>query len=232
VTGEVEHHDHVTVILGELRRPLPPEAENRVQEIWSAATAENPTLRDGTILFADGSGGPDLQASPGPYRHYLARRRDPSLMAAIPGPALGVSGVTLFEDGRVLIGRRASDVTDFPGRWELLPSGSVEQRGTTAGERVDVIGSVLDELSEEAGIDRDEVSELRTLGLFRSPENRVLLICFALVVRATADDVMSRSLDRAEYSDLVALSPAEALGLLEGADAVPASPALLRAALA
>jgi len=68
--------------------------------------------------------------------------------------AVGVGGVVV-RSGRFTLGRRAPQLALDPGRWHLVPSGTVDARGLEA--------TIAAELREEHGI--EQVTALRVLGL-------------------------------------------------------------------
>src|SRR4051812_37172357 len=68
--------------------------------------------------------------------------------------AVGVGGVVV-RSGRFTLGRRSPQLALDPGRWHLVPSGTVDASGLEA--------TVAAELREEHGI--DEVAGLRVIGL-------------------------------------------------------------------
>jgi 8-oxo-dGTP pyrophosphatase MutT (NUDIX family) len=61
---------------------------------------------------------------------------------------LAVCGISIDADGRVLIGRRSGGF-DYPGRWELVPSGSCDLQ---ADGTIDPLADARRELSEESGL--------------------------------------------------------------------------------
>jgi hypothetical protein len=69
---------------------------------------------------------------------------DPLLNGHGRAAAIGVT-VIVIRNGRFTLGRRANDLALDPGRWHIVPSGTVDARGLRA--------TLLDELAGEHGID-------------------------------------------------------------------------------
>jgi hypothetical protein len=69
---------------------------------------------------------------------------DPLLNGHGRAAAIGVTAIVI-RDGRLTLGRRADHLALDPGRWHIVPSGTVDGRGLRA--------TLLDELAGEHGID-------------------------------------------------------------------------------
>jgi hypothetical protein len=135
---------------------VPVAAADDIDSAWQALRRREPALFDGEVLHVADV---DLEAGlirceRGRYRHVAVR----AVGVETGMRALGVSGAVLSGD-RVLIARRAEVVHLYPGRWELAPSGSaspppdaIEQFEANNASTVDLIGSLMAELHEEAGL--------------------------------------------------------------------------------
>lgn len=130
--------------------------EDQVATRWQAALRALPSLHDGAIVVADalerdGQGGLVVRAGLCRYRHFVAQRG--GLPLGLRG--LGVTALTVVHHrGAALLclGKRSQAVTQYPGCWELLPSGSVPRARIGAGGVVDLQGQLLEELTEELGV--------------------------------------------------------------------------------
>jgi hypothetical protein len=210
----------------------PPELRDRVDELWERERRARPELVDGTIVSVSEIDGDRVLTRACPYRLFVARERDDALRTALGVRALGVSGVLLVgADGStpaVLLGRRASGVTEYGGAWELVPSGGVDPRRAGADGVVDVTGALFDELEEEAGVTSEAVVETVPLGLVHDLGQDGYDACFALRLRDAPADRLP------EYEETALVSARDAVAWLDsaGRTVVPTSRAILELARA
>lgn len=184
-----------------------------IDAAWEVQRRTNPGLHDSGILSVDAwepvPGGCVVQSSLRPYRSYLAQRRGLFDLGIRP---LGVTGATRLSDGRWLVGRRADRVTDHPGCWELVPSGSLSVG--LPGERVDPVRQLTLELEEETGIALAAPAVARHIGLLYDDVG-IFDIAVRLEVelpadwrpRATEEYPVVRVLDVDQLRDLMATAP-------------------------
>jgi hypothetical protein len=207
----------------------PPELQRRVDELWELEHRERPGLTDGSILSVERVDGNVVIARMCPYRLFVARERDRSLRDVLGIRAIGLSGIlSLARPSRdvVVVGRRAPDVTEYPGAWELVPSGGIGPRAVGPGGAVDVLGVLLDELEEEVGVPRAAVGAVVPIGLAFDLDQEGYDICMAL--RAGDCEILPMP----EYDEVRELALDEAAALLSdtGEHVVPTSVVILEAA--
>lgn len=194
----------------------PPGLSQRIDELWEAEVQSRPSVVDGTILSVVAVDGNRLAVQRCPYRLFVARERDSELRDALGVRAIGVSGVVVFDGGEthVLVGRRADDVTEYPGAWELVPSGGISPE-------TNPLDALLVELEEEAGLGPEAVERALPLGLVHDVAQDGFDICFRLHIRG------AEAVARDEYGELAAIGLGEARRLLDEGPAVPTSRLLL-----
>jgi 8-oxo-dGTP pyrophosphatase MutT (NUDIX family) len=145
----------IVVRLREARAPLAQPAQRSVDELWRIASA-SAALHDGRLVsvesWAPTATGVEITAEVVPYRWWVAQRRGQPDLNVRP---LAACGISIDAGGRVLIGRRSGGF-DYPGRWELVPSGACEVQGDGT---VDPLADARRELAEESGLDA-ETAEL------------------------------------------------------------------------
>lgn len=213
---------------------LAPEVESAVAQAWNAACAERPGLFNGQVLSAVGLKHATLRVRPVEYRWYVAQREHASLRALLDVQPVGVSGLVFTTDGCVLLGRRAADVTQYPGFWEAAPSGSLDARsivGATeeeGAEALDVEACVRSELYEEAGLMGDDVGVVRAEALLFDDAERTYDIAHVIELTMPSPLLRERLGDvgRCEYSELVVFDPLELAQRIEEPDVVPTTRAL------
>ncbi len=175
----------------------PPEIRGSrdVDRVWAERNADG-NLFDGPMLayvdHATHGGTLKVRCFLSSYRFFVAGAIAP----------LSVSGITTDASGRTLVGQRG-EVTEYPGRCELVPSGSLED--------TDYHRQILKELREEAGIAEGAVE---TLGLLHDTDHDV----YDVACRITVADFDTRA--NGEYERL------EAVTELDETDLIPPSAAL------
>ena len=220
----------IDVRVGDDALELPERLRRRVDEIWERERRQRPDLTDGTILSVRSIDAGIVHAQPCPYRLFVARERDAELRRALGIRAIGVSGVLVLErtEGTgVVLGRRATGVTEYGGAWELVPSGGLDPRRVDGNGLVDSLGCLLDELEEEVGLSRSAVGETRPLGLVRDIAQDGYDVCIALIAKAGEPAEMP------EYDQIRVVGSADAEQILSGSagPVVPTSRVILAATL-
>ena len=144
------------------------------------------------------------------YKHFMAQIVRPELFEELQVRPLSVSGVLSCEDG-IVFGRRASNVTQAPALWELAPSGGISE-DAISGTHIDLQYQILTELSEEVGINRDDVVALRPFCLIEDDESHVLDIGIFLKTSCGAQEILERhrQIPAQEYSE-IAIIPASGI---------------------
>lgn len=159
----------------------------RVDALWKVAVAERPDLFDGPILSVIELSAERAVLTRATYRQLWAALHDPAVKKALGLCPLAVSGILSCKDGLVF-GRRASNVTQGAGHWELAPSGGVE---ATPDNRVpDLKAQILTELREEVGLIPEQVIVKSPVGLIEDFESGLVDVVFPLFADLSAADVM------------------------------------------
>lgn len=209
------------------RWEVPPAILPRIEEIWAQESARRgPTLTNGQIYTLSAFNPDRLLIQPAEYRYLLAQRVDPDLRRqGLSIRPAAVTGVLICADG-VVLGRRGSAVTDFANHWEPAPAGGLSQPAPTA--------QLLEELEEELGLPRSEISAVRACGLVEDIENGVFDILFRLETAATERQVRAafERRDNQEYSALAVIKHGELSAFLEAnrGDLLPALAPMLQLA--
>lgn len=186
---------------------LPPETEAAVARAWQAAASSGGShLRDEMVFRLVRWDSHEVSAAPVHYRYFWAQRSNPGLLPE-PITLLAVTGLVTCE-GRLVLGKRASWVTQDPGLIELVPSGSVNAEPSTA-DGIDIVGQFRRELEEELGIDGSRAAAARPIGLLHDEANRVLDVIVAADLACTAAEILARhaELQEPEYTELLLVEP-------------------------
>lgn len=202
--------------------------EREVERIWTDAVREsggrlfNGTLPDLVSIERRAS----LTVLTGrfvEYRYYYAQWRRPGLDLGIR--PIGVSGVTTFDEHsgeQVVFARRARHTTQYAGMLEVVPSGTIDRSAARSDGTIDFRAKLLEEFTEETGVDAGVVASTEVLGVVMDRRDRSHDVCCLLrarVERATLLEAMARSDEYDEpvivpRADLAAFVKARADGLV------------------
>jgi len=120
-------------------------ALDRVEEAWQRVRARVPRAFDGPMLHVvgtsrNGHGGVTIHCIESSYRFAAVAQE--GVRTGMRG--LGVKGISMHADGRVLMARRGQDTLNYAGEWEFAPGGCAEPG-------VALPDMLLRELREETG---------------------------------------------------------------------------------
>jgi hypothetical protein len=192
----------ISIRLGETS-PAKLSAEESVA--WDKARSERRGLFDSLMLEVERLECGELWVRPASYRAFIAARQ----VGKRRMRALAVSG--FMTDGmRLVTGRRPRHVTQYPGRVEAVPSGSIdriEPDGT-----IDSRKALLAELEEEAGLIETEDAVDAPLLILDRMEN-IVDVCHPIRPQRGLDDAVRKARAVGYYGevacrDLAALSDA------------------------
>lgn len=114
------------------------------------------------------------------YREALAGHRKPALAERLGILPVAVSGM-VWAGEHLLVGQRAEHLAQFPGHWELAPSGGLDPE-SQRGPEVDFRETLYKELQEETGILPEAIARLHPFALMRG--QTALEICLEVQLHA------------------------------------------------
>jgi HAD superfamily hydrolase (TIGR01509 family) len=168
-----------------------------------------------------------------PYKKYLAQRG-----ARRRGPLrpVGVSGLIVLKDrGRpsVVFARRSRNVTQYPGFWELVPSGGIDGAFVGQNGTIDYAAQLLSEFREETGLPGSAVQSVRGFALLWDGADCVFDVGCEIKVNLGADKMRRIFKRSAEYGApvIVGFHRLAAFMKARAGRMVPTSPALIQAYL-
>lgn len=197
-THELERSFEVKIVDSGEEFQLSDVEKNRVEELWEAAQKQyEGKLFNGKLLnyldFVDGK----LYGKFVEYKYYIAQRADLTLRKRLSIRPIAISCLCTFEE-QALLGKRSALVTDFPGFFELVPSGGIDPSAAENG-KVNLIKQALTELSEEAKIEPKDVRSCYPLVLFQD----LITGGFEICMRIELKKIQAHSLlQNNEYSQL------------------------------
>jgi hypothetical protein len=207
-------------------RPMPnldAPLDATVEGLWRAAARRVSdggagTLFNGHVFSADRITATEIIGHITEFRRIVAQMEQPALFGALRLRPLAVCGVLRCADG-VPFGRRHPAAIYQPRMWQLPPAGSVDPGAVAADGSVDLAAQVLAELTEELGVEPDQVGPPRPLCVVEHPGSRVSDVGISLVTGLTGAEVLHahRAHANAEYRTLTIVPFAELAGFLLGA---------------
>jgi HAD superfamily hydrolase (TIGR01509 family) len=186
-------------------RPLDADLDEKVEELWQKEiVSRGEALFNGTIYCVDQLTPDHIEGHFVEYRQLIAQRMQPAMFTRLGIRPLAVSGLLKCWDG-VIFGRRPADVTSEAGMWELVPSGGVDHTSEGPDGRLDYLGQLLSELSEEIGLSADALTAITPFCLIEDSRSRVFDIGINLETPLSFKEIQQTLSGRHkdEYLDLV-----------------------------
>jgi hypothetical protein len=184
-----------------------------VEGIWQSDTRESGSqLFDGKILCATEVSATGLLACTMPYRFFYAQRQSEIVRDALQIKAVAVSGL-IFHHDKLYFGRRSLSVTQYPDFVELVPSGSLDANLSVSNGKADFRRQLVEELTEEIGI--DEVSDIEPLFLILDYLENTWDICCRITLLPGVIVSTGRGVNSKEYQEIIAVSLSELTGFLK-----------------
>ena len=188
--------------------------ERAVQAAWIAAVAKRPKLTNGQLIafgsMEEKGGSLHIAAYRGEYRNFIAQRDNPNIDVGLE--PLAVAGLVVAKDDtgqtHVVFGRRGKEVTQYPGFFELVPSGGMRDGFIQSDGSVGYLDAIETQLHEEAGIGAEDIAEARPFGLDYQPADRVWDICCLLRLKLSVAEFERKARSvYAEYDERFMLVP-------------------------
>lgn len=158
-----------------------------------------------------------------PYKYLLAQLSDPSLKSDLNIVPVSMSGITFFFESLVFA-RRADWVAQYPYCIELAPSGGIRPPAPAALE-VDLKLQILEELSDEIGVEKGYVKRVKFFAAVRDLKNDAVELCAEIKLKPYA--IFSSS---CEYTQVLTVpcSEIKTFVKIHGKEFVPFSLTLLK----
>ena len=223
--------DFEIVVEGQAWRP-PPAEGREIDRLWDQEMARSGgRLLDASLLAYVHADRRRLVGRFVRRRDLFAAQRAPQLFGAHRPAPVGLSSMVTTR-GRVVLGRRAAQLEQWPGCWELVPACGIDpafqdpQHG-----RIDFAGRLLAELVEHTPLRPPARSAVRPLALACQESGPSWSLC-ATIELDLGDDAVAQ-LERstsATYDAFRVVRPVDVIeaGLWDGDVMVPLSWALVR----
>lgn len=195
-----------TVIVAEARPAAEPSAavRARIETIWERERGRRGArLFNGQLFGLSRAEGSVLHGSFVPYKHWLAQFREPALYGELGIRPLAVNGLAWLGPA-LLFGRRAGFTTEYPGSWELVPSGGINEMARDPRGRISAAAQLLSELDEELNLPATSVERLAPRNLVEDLDGHTCDLYFEFHVRLSPEELRSRFAARSsdEYEAL------------------------------
>ncbi|MCE3283274.1 MAG: hypothetical protein K0Q66_2011 [Chitinophagaceae bacterium] len=207
--------------------------QDEIEQYWLNLTRRSPKAFNGDILVNQSQEVKDgclvVYAEFIEYKIAVASNYIPALKSLVK--TIGVSGVItnlIGESQAIVLGKRGATVTQYPGYWELVPSGSIDKTFIQPDSSISIERCILQELQEEIGIRPEEVQEVKVSGLVYDKIEGIYDICCTIQIKPGID-IPDRLSGNAEYASFLCLPVNELKSWLETerGNMVPTSIAIL-----
>ena len=135
------------------------------------------------------------------YKHIIADRNEPSIRLRLK--QIGTSGLILVNDRKnkyTLFAKRSKNNAEYPGYFELVPSGNLDYFSKQNNKNLDYKSKLLEELEEEIGINKNQVKEIFEICVVKDKINSVYDICCIIKLRVSKSVAMKNIRKTAEYT--------------------------------
>jgi NUDIX domain len=183
-------------------RQIPQQVADKIESAWSAAMRRKDVkLFDGKMSRLESwrvdGGVLELILGETSYKQFWGTNLMNAHLADEFGPAclanaLGISAVVQSSDGFLVFGRRSGNVSFHAHRIHCFG-------GTVDDGRTDVFAEILRELEEEVSLRREDLQQIRCVGLAEDREIRQPELMFHTVAFYSLDEITKR-LDAHEHT--------------------------------
>lgn len=185
-------HQNPTCRLSNAIVAPPEDITARTQAIWDEETQRrSTTLFNGEIVSVVSINETLIIGRRAEYRWLLAQSHDEDFFRWFQVRPLAVTGVLTCPEG-IVIGRRSKSVFQFPGLWELAPSGSVDLGTLDAEGNIDLLTQLMQELHEEVGLQAADVANVQPLAIACDVDSQVFDVCFVLNTAVHWEQIATR----------------------------------------
>jgi len=203
-------NDVSVIVVGEAKT-LGADVEAEIQDIWDAEAAKpGRPLFNGQVFSVTSRSAHRIEGHFVEYRRLITQNMRPELFRVLGVRPLGVSGILCCADGLVF-GRRNPGMTQEPGMWELVPSGSVDTQFVTDGGRIDLAAQIGLELSEEIGVPEATIRNITPVCLVEDDASHVCDIGLTISCDLSGGEVMAahEALPGNEYTEITIVSESD-----------------------
>lgn len=203
----IKNKFEVAVIEVEKALPLSDSDLNLVEKVWQDEQKKR-RLFEGELLNAHSYDQNRIEGAFVPYKLFLAQLSIPALKSTLKIVPVSISGLTLLGNN-VIVGKRSSNVTQFPGFYELAPSGGIG-KDFIQDSRIDIRKQFQQELEEEVGIPAKKVKGFKLFALVHDHQLDLIDICAEIKIKPSALQSISR-----EYSQIMTIPREELSTFME-----------------
>lgn len=141
------------------------------------------------------------------YKYFYAQRKRIDLDLGIR--PIGVSGIIFLEqdfDCFVVFAQRSEQVTEYPGLYELVPSGNIDKEYSYSNRVIDYRSKLLSEFVEETGLSRNYVRDISEFAFILDTNHNVFDVCCKITLEVKKETLFNGLLDSEEYKNPMFIS--------------------------
>jgi len=187
-------------------RKIENELLKKISEIWKREFKSNKKLFDGKAFTLNNivqhPNNLEIEGEFIDYKTIIVDRKHPTLNLQIK--QIGISGFTIINektDSFVLFSVRSDSTTEYPGYFELVPSGNLDESALKKDGTLDYKTKIIEEFEEESGLERKFLNSVSTLGLVKDNINRVYDVVCLLELSNKIKELKSSFQSVSEYKE-------------------------------
>lgn len=202
-----------------------------VETAWQFAREKNSNLFDGTVFNFDGVVEGSIRIQRIDYSIFYVKNLYPELLKDFEISVLAISGITVIGD-KILFGRRSNRVSQFRRKWEMVPSGTLEDvPGLNFSLKQSAVRQLRSEFQEETSLESSCLKNIMLFGLLVDPRAHTADLILSAEIQPSyfQESQKIKKLTTSEYSSFKLVS-LRYLGLFSSThlNMVPTSRFLLR----
>ncbi len=192
-------------LVGSEVRNIPVRYRREIDAIWEKEKKEG--FYDGTVLSMIRYSPKEIIGELVSFKAFYASVKNRALRKVLGIYPLGISGRTIFK-GKILIGTRGKNVSIYPGEKECVPSGSIDRLFIRSDKTINLECGIATELSEESGINDEEIDRIIPKSLYWDSEGAVFDIHLDIFLNDAAK-ISALYSPQGEYDDFMWVEKSE-----------------------
>lgn len=209
---------------------LPKKLETKISNLWEKEFKNIKTLENNKILFFEKIDECDknlIHVGIVDYKTFFVSLLKKNLGIKIH--PIGVSGITFINNNNVkyvILGKRSSNVTQYPKFFEMVPSGHLDVSSKNTNNKIEHKIKLIEEFEEETTLSKNKILDISPIGFLRDFKHNSYDICSSIELNCSLNYLKNKLTPCGEYTDFKIISQFELLKFCKKHKIVPTSQTL------